>query len=112
MRGKIRAQSSTKFTYGYKTDTGEAESFLKLWLHSKDYLTPKELELLLKHAGDAHIPKTGRRPTICRRTRQDRRSWSNSIFAPFIDADGTMVTTDRRRTPDRRINNIEVEWIF
>jgi hypothetical protein len=29
---------------------------------------------------------------------------------PFFDSAGIRVTADRRRIPDRRVGNIQVEW--
>jgi len=40
----------------------------------------------------------------------DRRHGIDSPEPPFKDKDGQTVIEDRRITPDRRINNIEVEW--
>ena len=112
MRGKIGTQANIKLTYGYEADTEEAESFLKLWLHSRETLTTAEMEQLLKRVGGVRAANRSGKQTICRRSLKDRRSWSNSQTIPFIDANGTEVTEDRRRIPDRRINNIEVEWMF
>lgn len=48
-----------------------------------------------------------------RRTGNDRRSWkkTQNVVYPFFDSDGTVVERDRRVTPDRRLNNIEVQWL-
>ena len=44
-----------------------------------------------------------------RRTLEDRRKSSDSPPFPFFDSDQTLVREDRRRIPDRRINNIEIQ---
>ena len=41
---------------------------------------------------------------------EDRRHDIDTPKPPFVDNNGVTVITDRRITPDRRINNIEVEW--
>lgn len=48
-----------------------------------------------------------------RRTMKDRRSWLRDVALsyPFVDRHGTLVTEDRRVTPDRRLSNIEVHWL-
>ena len=112
MRGKIGTQANTILSYVHEFDTLDAESFLKLWLHSRETLSVTEMEQLLKRAGGSRVAHRGGNPTICRRSQKDRRSWSGCQFTPFIDENGTEVAKDRRRTPDRRINNIEVEWMF
>ena len=43
-----------------------------------------------------------------RRKLEDRRIASDSPPFPFFDSDQTLVREDRRRIPDRRINNIEI----
>ncbi len=45
-----------------------------------------------------------------RRSGNDRRGWQAMPPAPFVDAEGTLVTHDRRKAADRRVNNIEVAW--
>ena len=45
-----------------------------------------------------------------RRGQQERRSWTPSRAYPFADSCGVTVTRDRRKRPDRRLNNIEVHW--
>ena len=44
-----------------------------------------------------------------RRARDDRRSLHRSVSFPFKTKEGLVVLKDRRKTPDRRINNISVE---
>ena len=46
-----------------------------------------------------------------RRLGSDRRVDENSPKAPFADSNGIKVTVERRRTPDRRLNSIAVEWL-
>lgn len=46
---------------------------------------------------------------IERRTQADRRVVEYSPAFPFFDCEQTLVREDRRRTPDRRINNIEIQ---
>ena len=41
----------------------------------------------------------------------DRRHDIDTPKSPLKDTQGVTITDDRRDTPDRRINNIEVEWI-
>ena len=45
-----------------------------------------------------------------RRGDADRRSWRPIPSLPFKDQHGFRVTKDRRKAPDRRVNNIEVTW--
>jgi len=41
----------------------------------------------------------------------DRRRRIDTPEVPFRDSRGEIIKHDRRKTPDRRVNNIEVEWI-
>ena len=50
-----------------------------------------------------------RADTDCR-SREDRRSHKKIPKGAFVDSEGVKVTRDRGRAPDRRINNIQVEW--
>lgn len=42
---------------------------------------------------------------------KDRRNSRIRQKFPFWDRDNNLVTEDRRRVPDRRLDNIEVEWV-
>jgi len=42
---------------------------------------------------------------------EDRRHVIEAPQVPFKDNNGVTIIDDRRNTPDRRINNIEVEWV-
>ena len=44
-----------------------------------------------------------------RRTLDDRRQSGDAPPFPFFDSDQTLVRENRRRIPDRRINNIEID---
>ncbi len=44
-----------------------------------------------------------------RRNNNDRRSSDVSPAFPFFDSEQTLVREDRRRIPDRRISNIEIQ---
>lgn len=44
-----------------------------------------------------------------KRTLEDRRKSEDSPPFPFFDSDQTLVRENRRKLPDRRINNIEIE---
>jgi len=44
-----------------------------------------------------------------RRTLDDRRSSSTAPPFPFFDSEQTLVRENRRRIPDRRINNIQID---
>ena len=44
-----------------------------------------------------------------RRSRNDRRSLHREVSFPYKTKNGLVVLTDRRKTPDRRVNNIAVE---
>ena len=47
-----------------------------------------------------------------KRTRSnDRRNQADTPEFPFRDSRGELIEHDRRKFPDRRINNIEVEEI-
>ena len=41
----------------------------------------------------------------------DRRQNNAMPRVPFKDSNGTTITESRRKIPDRRINNIQTEWI-
>jgi hypothetical protein len=41
----------------------------------------------------------------------DRRRGVNMPAVPFRDSNGLTIREDRRKTPDRRLNNIQAEWV-
>ena len=41
----------------------------------------------------------------------DRRKDENTRAMPFRDGSGTVIREDRRKLPDRRLNNIQAEWV-
>ena len=42
----------------------------------------------------------------------DRRQNINMPRVPFKDSNGATIKECRRKIPDRRIGNIQVEWIY
>jgi len=46
-----------------------------------------------------------------RRVSDDRRTTNSCPPFPFFDSEQTLIREDRRKTPDRRINNIEISGI-
>jgi hypothetical protein len=46
------------------------------------------------------------------RNSMDRRAWNPMPRTPFRDSNGQIVRKDRRRTPDRRLNNIQLREAF
>ena len=44
-----------------------------------------------------------------RREREDRRSLHRSVDFPYKTKQGLVILRDRRKVPDRRVNNISVE---
>lgn len=44
-----------------------------------------------------------------RRSKEDRRSLHRAVSFPYKTKEGLVILKDRRKTPDRRINNITVE---
>ena len=44
-----------------------------------------------------------------RRMREDRRSLHRAVSFPYKTKEGLVILTDRRKAPDRRLNNIAVE---
>ena len=40
----------------------------------------------------------------------DRRHNNYMLIVPFKDSHGSTIRECRRRTPDRRLNNIQAEW--
>jgi hypothetical protein len=48
-----------------------------------------------------------RRQNSDRRSGNDRRSWECQLDFPYVDSHGTLVTEDRRRVADRRIEYAE-----
>ncbi len=41
----------------------------------------------------------------------DRRRTASIPEVPFRDSKGLTIHEDRRKTPDRRLNNIQAEWV-
>ena len=50
-----------------------------------------------------------KRPRQERRSTEDRRNINQSVNFPYRSKDGIVIIKDRRKTPDRRLNNINVE---
>jgi hypothetical protein len=46
-----------------------------------------------------------------RRKDGDRRSFGRSEIFPFTDKNGSVLHESRSRSPDRRLNSLEVAWI-
>ena len=44
-----------------------------------------------------------------RRSRDDRRSLHQAVSFPYKTKEGLVILKDRRKSPDRRLNNISVE---
>lgn len=44
-----------------------------------------------------------------RRLRDDRRSLHRAVSFPYKTKEGLVILKDRRKAPDRRVNNISVE---
>ncbi len=44
-----------------------------------------------------------------RRKREDRRSLHRAVSFPYKTKEGLVILKDRRKAPDRRLNNIAVE---
>ena len=44
-----------------------------------------------------------------RRASDDRRSSHSAVSFPYKTKEGLVILKDRRKTPDRRVNNISVE---
>ena len=118
MRNWSKSVAKRKAVEDYEDEA--SERFLRLWLAGAEPLSVTELAVALKRA-EAALEKHNARKisrnnypssTICRRMGAERRRWNAAPFTPFIDADGNEVTEDRRTTPDRRINNIEVQWLL
>ena len=49
------------------------------------------------------------KPEQERRAKEDRRNINRSVSFPYKSKDGIVIIKDRRKTPDRRLNNISVE---
>ncbi len=60
---------------------------------------------------DEHSCKTddGHEPEQERRSKEDRRSLHRAVSFPYKTKEGLVILKDRRKTPDRRVNNITVE---
>jgi hypothetical protein len=83
------------------------------WFRSSDSVTHDDLDRLMgwlrargRHLSLARVDAR----TICRRAERDRRSWQPMPQVPFKDSGGYVVVRDRRQTPERRVNDIDVEW--
>ncbi|MDH3830586.1 MAG: hypothetical protein OEV12_05985 [Gammaproteobacteria bacterium] len=48
---------------------------------------------------------------VNRRKSGERRSFGRSEIFPFTDKNGCVLHKSRSRTPDRRLNSLEVAWI-
>lgn len=48
-----------------------------------------------------------RRQKNVRRSKNDRRSWQCQLDFPYVDSFGTLVSADRRRIVERRIDYAE-----
>ena len=52
---------------------------------------------------------SGKRRRQERRSKEDRRNINRSVTFPYKSKEGTVIIKDKRKTPDRRLNNIRVE---
>jgi len=48
---------------------------------------------------------------VNRRKAGDRRSFGRTEIFPFTDKNGSVFHESRSRSPDRRLNSLEVAWI-
>ncbi len=93
------------------------EVVIQKWFRASQSLSSEEMIRLMRWL-DKVPSKTNRskhideQNTISRRKSSDRRSFKPSPSFPFEDGFGALVTQERRFTPDRRVNNIEVEWLL
>lgn len=46
-----------------------------------------------------------------KRSQERRTSFHSATFFPFQDYSGAIIQSDRRRMPDRRLNNIWLEMV-
>lgn len=111
---------SRRIREGYKQRRGNRQQEIELtegsiyeWFRSSSSVTHDDLDRLMewlqnrgRHLSLARVDAR----TICRRAERDRRSWRPMPQVPFKDSDGNVVVRDRRQTPERRVNNIDVEW--
>lgn len=93
------------------------EVVIQKWFRSSQSLSSEEMIRLMRWLDK--VPTKANRSkivdeqnTISRRKSSDRRTFQPSPPFPFEDCSGTLVTQERRFTPDRRVNNIEVEWML
>ena len=49
--------------------------------------------------------------SMLRHRTAERRYYGDKIRFPLRDSEGVLVLADRRLQPDRRLGNIEVEWL-
>lgn len=70
----------------------------------------QEIRLAIQRKVQAGADPGLRRGAEERRSGRDRRGWHAMPTPPFVDGQGNVVTSDRRKLPDRRVNNIRVRW--
>ena len=64
------------------------------------------MEIALKKENQKN---TEEQPEDDRRSREDRRSLHRAVSFPYKTKEGLVILKDRRKAPDRRVNNISVE---
>jgi hypothetical protein len=69
-----------------------------------------EIRLSMQKALKANLSEQARTGLLERRSGKDRRSWGKMPEVPFHDSNGSIVTSDRRVTPERRMSSLQVNW--
>jgi hypothetical protein len=69
-----------------------------------------EIRLSMQKALKANLSEQARTGLLERRSGKDRRSWGKMPEVPFHDSNGSIVTSDRRVIPERRVSSLQINW--
>jgi hypothetical protein len=69
-----------------------------------------EIRLSMQKALKANLSEQARTGLLERRSGKDRRGWGRMPQVPFHDSNGSIVTSDRRVIPERRMSSLKVDW--
>lgn len=98
--GRASIQPLTTMSQRYKGDApGDSTQEIRLAIQRK-----------VQAGSEPGLRRGGAKGFKERRSGQDRRGWHVMPPPPFVDGQGNVVTGDRRKLPDRRVNNISVRW--
>lgn len=79
-------------------------------VEKKRHTSTMEIRLSMQKALKANLSEQARKGLLERRSGKDRRGWGKMPDIPFHDSDGSIVSSDRRVIPERRVSSLQIGW--